>query len=174
MLSIIKSRYSTTYLFEAETYNNVEAVRFLLENGANPNLDIPDIFSGCALHDLHFLWQEMVGEEEKRLEIAKLFYEFGGDPNLPYEMETLFGHVLYEVFDDSNEVHNWEYLKKFFVISLAYGGYKNTNLKEPIHLLEPIDIACVDEYDFKLVKCKDRCNIEGHLLNPDGMVIAVI
>ena len=27
--------YETTYLFEAETYNNVEAVRFLLENGAD-------------------------------------------------------------------------------------------------------------------------------------------
>ena len=32
--------YSTTYLYEAQAYNNVEAVRFLLENGADPNLCI--------------------------------------------------------------------------------------------------------------------------------------
>ena len=36
--------YSTTYLFEAESYNNVEAVRFLLQHGANPNIDILDIY----------------------------------------------------------------------------------------------------------------------------------
>ena len=73
--------YSTTYLFEAESYNNVEAVRFLLQHGANPNIAIPDAINDCPLTDLHFLWQEMGDEIEDRLEIVKLFFEFGADPN---------------------------------------------------------------------------------------------
>ena len=28
---------STTYLYEAQSYNNLEAVRLLLDNGADPN-----------------------------------------------------------------------------------------------------------------------------------------
>ena len=73
--------YSTTYLYEAETYNNVEAVRFLLENGANPNLDYIELINGCALTDLHFLWEEMTEEAEQRLSIAKLFFDFASSSN---------------------------------------------------------------------------------------------
>ena len=100
--------YSTTYLFEAQESNNVEAVRFLLEHGADPNLDIPELLNDCPLHDLHFLWQEMEDYVQQRLEIAKLFFEFGADPNLPYDGETLYDHVRWEVFNDSITPHDWE------------------------------------------------------------------
>ena len=107
--------YSTTYLYEAEENNNIEAVRFLLENGADPNLDIPDLINGCPLHDLHFLWEEMQEEEQQRLEIVRLFFEFGANPDILYEIETLYDHVLWEVFNDSITPHDWEYIKKFFI-----------------------------------------------------------
>lgn len=99
--------YSTTYLYEAETYNNVEAVRFLLENGADPNYCNLDILNSCALDDLHFLWEEMQEEAAQRLEIAKLFFEFGADPDLWCETETLYDHILWEVFNDSMTPHAW-------------------------------------------------------------------
>ena len=166
--------YSTTYLYEAETYNNVEAVRFLLENGANPNLDYIELINGCALTDLHFLWEEMTEEAEQRLSIAKLFFDFGGDPNLNYEFETLYDHVLWEIFNDSITPHNWEYLKRFFILLIAYGGgCKDSRYGKPV-LRETIDKSCINQYDFKLFKCEDGYHLEGHLFDPNGNDIGTV
>ena len=85
--------YSSTYLFEAETYNNVEAVRFLLEQGADPNFCDMDYLGCCPLYDLHFLWEEMGDEISQRLDIARLFFVFGGNPNLRYDVETLYAII---------------------------------------------------------------------------------
>lgn len=162
--------YSSTYLFEAQSSNNVDAVRFLLENGADPNLDIPELFSCCALVDLHFLWDEMQEQRSQRLEIAKLFFDFGGDPNLWYDGETLYDHVLWEVFNDEYTPHKWEYICSFFKILIAYGGGGGRSYPKP-KLTEPIDKNRIDEYDFKLLLCDDGYHCEGHLFNPDGVDI---
>lgn len=114
--------YETTYLFDAETYNNIDAVRFLLEHGADPNLCRLDLINDCPLWDLHFLWEEMEDDAHRRLEIAKLFFEYGADPDLWFEHETLYDHVLWEVFNDWMTLHDWNYLSRFFVILIAYGG----------------------------------------------------
>ena len=164
--------YSTTYLFEAETYNNVEAVRFLLENGANPNIDVPDLLNNCPLTDLHFLWEEMGDEVEQRLEIAKLFFEFGADPNLLYDVETLYDHVEWEVFYQ-DVPHDIKYLKRFFLILLAYGGGQ-TSLSNGPRLTEKIDKTQIDQYDFKLLECEDGYHLEGHIFNPDGVDIGTV
>ena len=168
------SGYASTYLFEAQTYNNVDAVRFLLENGADPNLDIPEVINGCALSDLHFLWEEMGDEVPQRLEIARLFFEFGGNPNLQYEFETLYEHVLWEVFNDSITPHNWEYLKKFFIIMIAYGGGDENCRYDKPKIIEPIDKSKISQYDFKLFTCPDGYHLEGHLFNPDGEDIGTV
>jgi len=166
--------YSSTYLFEAQSSNNVDAVRFLLENGADPNLDIPELLSSCALTDLHFLWSEMEDDRAKRLEVAKLFFEFGGDPNLWYECETLYDHVLWEVSNDDHTPHDWEYVCSFFKILIAYGGGGGRGSCPKPKLLEPIDKNRIDEYEFKLFLCKDRYHYEGHLFNPDGDDIGIV
>ena len=166
--------YSTTYLFEAQESNNVEAVRFLLEHGADPNLDIPELLNDCPLYDLHFLWQEMEDYVQQRLEIAKLFFEFGADPNLPYDGETLYDHVLWEVFNDSITPHDWEYIKRFFILLIAYGGGGQQKYSQKPHILEPIDKDRISEYDFMLILCHDRYHLEGHLINPDGIDIGTV
>ena len=164
--------HATTYLFEAETYNNVDAVRFLLENGADPNLDIPDLINDCPLTDLHFLWQEMGDEMEQRLEIVKLFFTFGADPNLLYDGESLYDHVEWEMFYQ-DVPHDLEYLKRFFLILLAYGGGK-TSSSDGTKLTEEIDKTQLDQYDFKLFPCEDGYHLEGHIFNPDGVDIGIV
>lgn len=166
--------YSTTYLYEAEENNNIEAVRFLLENGADPNLDIPDLINGCPLHDLHFLWEEMQEEEQQRLEIVRLFFEFGANPDILYEVETLYDHVLWEVFNDSITPHDWEYIKMFFIFLVAYGGGKEASRYGLPNLTEPIDKNRIYEYDFKLVPCEDGYHLEGHIIAPDGKDIGTV
>ncbi len=47
------SGFSTTYLSEAARYNNLSAVRYFLEKGADPNYDNEDLLSGtrdCSHH----------------------------------------------------------------------------------------------------------------------------
>lgn len=166
--------YSSSYLFEAQESNNVDAVRFLLEHGADPNLDIPELLNNCPLCDLHFLWQEMEDKMLQRLEIAKLFFDFGADPNLPYDGESLYDHVLWEVFNNSITPHDWEYIKKFFILLIAYGGGGQQKYSQKPHILEPIDKDRINEYDFKLIQRKDRYHLEGHLFNPDGMDIGIV
>ena len=166
--------FESTYLFEAESNNNVEAVRFLLENGADPNINIPDVFHGCPLGDLHFLWFEMADEMEQRLEIAKLFFEFGADPNLLYDGETLYDHVLWEVFNDDITPHDWKYIKQFFLILVAYGGGGKSSYSDPPKLTEEIDKTRLNQYDFKLFVCEDGYHLEGHIFNPDGVDIGIV
>ena len=166
--------YSTTYLYEAQAYNNVEAVRFLLENGADPNLCIPELINDCALNDLHFLWDEMQEEVSQRLEIAKLFFAFGADPNLWYEHETLYDHVLWEVFNEFITPHDWEYIKSFFILLIAYGGGGGKSNYPKPSLTETVDKNCINEYDLLLFKCEDGYHLEGHLFNPNGLDIGVV
>ena len=166
--------FSSTYLFEAQTRNNVEAVRLLLENGADPNLYIPNITNDCALTDLHFLWDEMESDVPKRLEVAKLFFDFGGDPNLDYDGESLYDHVLWEIFNDEHTPHDWKYLCSFFKILIAYGGGGGRSHCPKPKLTEPIDKNRIDEYDFHLFRCEDGYHLEGHIFNPDNVDIGIV
>lgn len=166
--------YSTTYLYEAEENNNIEAVRFLLKNGADPNLYIPKLISDCPLYDLHFLWEEMQEEEQQRLEIVRLFFEFGANPDILYEEETLYDHVLWEVFNDSITPHDWNYIKKFFIFLVAYGGGKEPSRYGLPNLTEPIDKNRIYEYDFRLVPCEDGYHLDGHIIAPDGRDIGTV
>ena len=166
--------HSTTYLYEAETYNNIDAVRFLLEHGADPNLCMLDLVNDCPLYDLHFLWEEMEDDAKSRLDIAKLFFEYGADPDLWYEYETLYDHVVWEVFNDWLTPHDWSYISRFFLILIAYGGGNGKSYYKKANLSEPIDRSRIDEYELKLFKCEDGYHLEGHLFNPEGMDIGTV
>lgn len=65
--------YSTTYLHEAESENNLEAVRLLLEQGADPNYCNDNLTRFCALFDLQFCADDE-RDNPVRYEIAKLFF----------------------------------------------------------------------------------------------------
>ena len=162
--------YSTTYLFEAESHNNVEAVRFLLENGADPNFCYQDLISDCALSDLHFLYEEMVEESTQRLKIAKLFFEFGANPDIDYDFESLYDHVFWEVFNDDTP-HERDYLRKFLLLMIAYGGGKGISRYPQAKFSEPIDTTRINEYELQLHLCEDGYHLEGHVINTDGIDI---
>lgn len=87
-----RNGYSTTYLYEAQSENNPEAVKLLLAGGANPNYENSNLVSSCALWDLQYPWSD---EDDVllRYEIAKLFFEYGANPNLISEGECLRENV---------------------------------------------------------------------------------
>ena len=116
----------------------------------------------------------MEDEADQRLKMAKMFFEFGGDPNLWYEGESLYDHVLWEVFNDSYSVHEWEYSKRFFILLLAYGGGERRSDYPKPSLREPIDKERIDMYDLKLITCEDGYHLEGHIFNPDGIDIGTV
>lgn len=164
----------STYLFIAQRHNNIEAVRFLLAHGADPNLLLPELFDECALFDLHFTWDTAAEDLPKRLEIAKLFFEYGADPNLLCDCpETLYDYVLWEVFNDDTP-HDWEYICSFFKILIAYGGGGGESHYGKPKLTQAIDKSRIDEYELKLYLCEDGYHLEGHLFDPDGVDIGTV
>ncbi len=84
--------YETTLLGKAVENNSLGAVQFLLEHGSNPNY-IGENYD-CPLSDLEFGFDENTPEEDStRYKIAKKFFEYGADPNLLLEGETIFDSV---------------------------------------------------------------------------------
>ena len=90
--------YKKTLLGEAVDNNNLGAVQFLLDHDANPNYIGEDF--DCPLSDLEFGYDEDTPEEDHiRYEIAKKFFEYGADPNLLLEGETIFDSVTYSIYN---------------------------------------------------------------------------
>ena len=164
------SGHPTTYLFAAQSFNNVDGVRFLFENGADPNFNDDSLSDDCPLYDLHFLFFEMENEAQERLEIVSLFFEYGADPNLIVDGETIYDHVIWEVFDP-DAVHGEEYLLSYFKRLLAYGGGGKPSSSRKPKFTEPIDTTRIDEYQIQFVKQPGSNHEVGHLLNPDGIDI---
>lgn len=104
-----RSYRSTTYLYEAVIYNNLAAVSFLLDNGADPNLNDPDLDGDCALWELQFIDTDQ--DWQTRYEISKLFFQHGGNPNTICYGETFYDYILFKVYnDDPNDENDWENL----------------------------------------------------------------
>lgn len=158
--------YPSTYLCEAVNANNFPAVSFLLEHGANPNLDEPD----SALWNLQYLW----GSEDwkTRYEIAKLFFQYGADPNYLEngEIETLYDWVLFKVYNDPPEDDNeWENLKQFYKLLVIYGGGHGGIYPPPV-FLENIDKNRLDDYDVCLYWIEEGVSLGGRLLDGEKIV----
>ena len=160
---------STTYLYEAQSYNNLEAVRLLLENGADPNYTNEDLVCNCALWDLQYICDVERGERI-RYEIAKLFFEYGADPNIISDDEPLFDWVVDAVFFDMGE-DGWTSRKDFLKLLAIYGGGGKGCYDRPV-FSEPVDKSRIDEYSIQFSRCKDGYHMEGWLVNPEGKQIA--
>ena len=155
--------FSTTYLFEAQSFNNVDAVRFLLENGANPNFNDASLSNDCPLYNLHFLFPEMEDEMWERLKIVSLFFEYGADPNLLVEDETLYDHVIWEVFYHDS-AHRDEYLFAFFKRLLAYGGGGGASHSQKPVFTEPIIPSKIDEYQLQFTTLSPFAYLAEHII----------
>ena len=155
--------YLTTFLEAATEENNSSAVKFLFEHGSDPNmLRIED--GVCPLDDLMYPAEEKADNQE-RLEIAKLFLEYGADPNIMTDGETLYDYVIYEAFEHIGE-YDRDYLLKFYLLLVAFGGGGKEYPKP--ELAEKIDLDHIFEYDFKFFRCEDGYHLEGHVFTPDG------
>lgn len=164
--------YSTTYLYEAQRYCSVDAVRLLLQKGADPNYCNLDLISDCALWDLQYADPETfgAGAYETKYEIAKLFFAFGANPNLLVEGETLFDFITFEVYNGDSCGRELRFLIDLYKLLILYGGGSDSGYPKP-ELAEDIDMRRIDDYSVKLLPCDDGYHIMGFLLSPEGKEI---
>ena len=157
---------STTYLSKAVACNNPEAVKFLLEHGADPNYYNPELMDECALWELQYLDE---GQDcRTRYEIQKLLFRYGANPNLECEGERLYDYIVYQVYNDApGNAADWENLLQFYKLLVIYGGGDAEHgYRKPI--LHDIDPEKADDYDILLYRCDDGYHIGGRLIGKDG------
>jgi len=151
----------TTFLYEACLYNNLNMVRLLLENGANPNFIINEdkqYHQENAFWELQYnVYSESFYEEneknkkiaevadEDRLEIARLCLEYGANPNMKLEGEDLMTYVISSIVEDDMDFRMLEYQSRFLILLIAYGG--KTETYQPI-ILKPFDKNNMKQYEF--------------------------
>ncbi len=169
------STTTTTYLYEAMSENNLSAVAYLLDNGADPNYCNPDLICDCALWDLQYL---DVGQDwQTRYEIAKLFFEHGANPNLKCDGETFYDYVLFKVYnDDPNDDNDWENLLHLYKLLILYGGggEESQHYCGRPELTEDINLSKVDEYDVRLHICEDGYHIAGRLVDGEENEVGIL
>lgn len=132
----------TTFLYTAICYGNLKVAEFLLKNGADPNV--------FADNDGPLLWNLQYGNdydlsEDEQLSFVKLALDCGANPSIKWDSGvTLMEWVLYEVFNEIGD-NNWEYLRRFLIYLIAYGGKLSNGMPEIYH---PIDKNKLNEYKF--------------------------
>ena len=89
----------TTFLMEATRHANIEMVRLLLQNGADPNFilyaDKP-LWRENPFWDLQYNdFGETEEENDVGLEMAQLMLEYGANPNITLDDEDLFSYVAF-------------------------------------------------------------------------------
>lgn len=168
---------STTYLYEAQEANAVEAVRLLLERGADPNHRNLNVLYDCPLWGLQY-WPDDEADDGKRFEIAKLFFEYGANPNLINDGDHLFEYVAYRVYEDdwigidgAEFERRWKYLCNFYKLLIAYGGGDRYYKPE---LSEEIQLDRLEDYEVIVRTCEDGYHVQGILLDPEGNEIGLL
>ncbi len=163
------SGYSTTYLYEAVSNNNLQAVAFLLEHSADPNLNIPELIGDCALWQLQFL---DIGQDwQTRYEISKLFFQYGANPNIKCDGESLYDDVVYEVYNELPSDDGWrENLLHFYKLLVVFGGGTEEGAYgKPC--LKNVDSSKVDEYGIRFSRHADGYHISGFLVDGNEKIV---
>ena len=165
----------STFLSKAYSYANIEMVRLLLENGANPNLIH---FEGTPALQENVFWDMQYNlcddndeENEIGLQIAQLMLEYGADPSITIDKEDLFSYVLSAVFNDDDPKVLWNYRSRFLILLIAYGG-SNSYCKPEI--IKEFDKTDMSQYRFKLVSAGDGYHFSGEIVDGKGEVIAIV
>lgn len=162
--------FSTTYLYEAVVANNLQAVKYLFEHGADPNFYNPSITCDCPLWELQYIDEGKNVKE--RYEIEKLFFKYGAIPNLICENEGLYDYVLFKVYNDDPVCEDdWINLLQFYLLLVLYGGgdLEHGYAKPKI---DNVDVDRVDDYHIELYRCDDGYHIGGRLIDKDGTILA--
>lgn len=161
---------STTYLYESVAENNLQAVKYLLEHGADPNFYNPDLFNDCPLWELQYIDEGQSVKE--RYEIEKMFFRYGANPNLICEGEGLYDYVLFKVYNDRPvSKGDLENLLRFYMLLVLYGGggLEHGYTKPKIY---NVDVNKADDYHIELHRCDDGYHFKGYLVGKDGEILA--
>ena len=162
-LSANGSVYRTTLLGRAIANQNIEMLKILLENGADPNFVDPEMEADTAFWDLKYpSFSE--SEDKVRLEMMQIMLEYGASPTLVEDENDLLSHVFFEVWSGRYE-DNWEYICKVFVLLVAYGG-KSDYCKPEI--IKPFNKKKMSQYRLDPQKHEDGY----HIIDGKGTLMA--
>ena len=152
--------------------NNLAMVELLLKAGANPNLIFDSFGDECVLWGLQFTGDyEYPNENERRLMISQLLLDYGADPNIILDAEQLFSYVTSEIFNDDFVDEDWQYLSRFYILLIAYGGRDDTYCIPRI--VGKFDKANMQQYKFYLVPEKDN-KLSGIIKDGKGDTVAYV
>ena len=164
----------STFLSRASAYANIEMVRLLLENGADPNFilcaDKP-LYQENPFWDMQYPVSDDAAENETGLQIAQLMLEYWADPGIIIDEEDLFSYVLFAVFDDDDHEVLREYRRRFLILLIAYGGSNNYCKPE---IIKDFDKSNMAQYRFKLVPTGNRYRFTGEIIDGNGEVFAIV
>lgn len=114
-----KHGFIYTLLSLSSDYANISFVKFLLDNGANPNL-VYNNGTGNVLWDLQYAKRDE-RENGVRLNIAELLLRYGANPRIKVEGEDLYfwaTHCHIEI----DEGASWNYREAFINLLEKYGA----------------------------------------------------
>lgn len=177
-VELANPRYSnsrTTFLMEATRYANMEMVRLLLQNGADPNFilyaDKP-LWRENPFWDLQYNdFGETEEENEVGLKMAQLMLEYGANPNIALDDEDLFSYVCSAVFNDDDTPELWEYRSRFFILLIAYGG--SSSYCNPKIILN-FDKSNMKQYRFCCVPCDHGYHLTGEIIDRNHDIVATV
>lgn len=175
LVDTIHPNSRTTFLMEATRHANIEMVRLLLQNGADPNFilyaDKP-LWRENPFWDLQYNdFGETEEENEVGLKMAQLMLEHGANPNITLDDEDLFSYVCFAVFNDDDTPELWEYRSRFFILLIAYGG--SNSYCNPKIILN-FDKSNMKQYRFCCVPCGDGYHLTGEIIDRNHEVVATV
>ena len=163
----------STFLSRASAYANIEMVRLLLENGADPNFilcaDKP-LYQENPFWDMQYPVSDDAAENETGLQIAQLMLDYGASPAIELEGEDLFSYVVFGVFNDDRDT-SWEYLCRFLIMLVAYGASNDYCHPE---ILKEFDKSYMAQYRLNLLPVGDGYHLTGEITDGNGEVIAIV
>lgn len=148
---------------------NYKKILVLLRSG----VDYPVV---NPLRECPYLWSlqytgDYSQDSEIRLQIAEQLLKNGESPVVEVEGETLLDYVCYKIFNDSMDHEELEYLRKFMVLLIAYGGC--TEYCNP-QIIRPFDLDHLNKYRFAIFQQADGYHLSAQIRDDQDNVIAIV
>lgn len=148
---------------------NYEKILALLIEG----VDYPVV---DPLWEWSYLWSlqytgDYPEDNEIRLQIAEQLLKNGESPIVEVEGETLLDYVCYRIFNDSMGHEELEYLRKFMILLIAYGGH--TEYCNP-QIIRPFDLDHLSKYRFVVYLEPDGYHLSGQVRDDQNHIIAIL
>ncbi len=110
--------YEMSFLFIALFYESEEVIKFLLENGADPNGTLSE--GEPPIWDIQYEYDNE--NQGYGLRVAKMLLEYGADPNIKWENDEFYYWVSTKPPDIIDGDEEFEYLKDLCDLLEEYGG----------------------------------------------------